>query len=172
MRFLNFLILFIMLIFLAGCKGEDTNPGEFVSEKYGFSFLFPKNWNEVTKDLPDKWAILNGQDTILFTVNEAQVKDLLNLGKLQAFRDLYLENDINMLEQERVDEINDVVKLKSFNNKDWYTYAIEFPSENVNSIVSGALCGEYEVNIVMVSSFNSYEENKVIYNDILDSFEC
>ena len=65
-----------------------------------------------------------------------------------------------------------MVKLASFNGKTWYTYAIKFSDKNVDSIVSGTLCDDNEINLVMVSSFDSYEKNKIIYSDMLTSFKC
>ena len=180
MRFLNFLILVILILFLVSCTGrvksdnlkENENWVNFKNERYGFSFSFPQSWTEVTKDLPDKWAILDNEDTIIFTVNKADSDNLMVLGKIQAIRDLYPNNNTKKIEQEKVDEVNKIVNLKLFNNKNWYTYAIEFSGKNVNSIVSGTLCGEYEINLVMVSSFDSYEKNKIVYGGVLDSFKC
>src|SRR3989338_5456176 len=147
MRFLNSAILVIMLLFLVSCTGQESNEiredqtwVDFKSEKYSFSFSFPGSWNEITGDLPDRWAIVNNGDTILFTVNKAQIEDLLVLGKIQALRDIYPEAAGNKIKQEKVDEVNNMVKLAVFNNKTWYTYAIKFQDKDVDSIVSGTLC--------------------------------
>jgi hypothetical protein len=180
MRFLNLLIVVVMLLFLVSCTNqqkhneieENRDLADFKSEKYGFSFSFPGNWEEVTKDLPDRWAIVNNKDTILFTVNKAQIKNLLALGKIQAIRDLYSEASTDKIEQEKVDEVNKMVKLATFNNKTWYTYAIKFSDKNVDSIVSGTLCNDNEINLVMVSSFDTYEKNEIIYSEMLNSFIC
>jgi hypothetical protein len=173
------MIVIIVFLFLIGCKAEqklnkvkNRNLIDFKNKKYAFSFSFPADWDEVTKDLPDRWAIMNkNKDTILFTVNKAQFKNLLTLGKIQALRDLYPGN-ANKIEQEKVDEINKMVKLATFNDKTWYTYAIKFSDKKVDSIISGTLCGENEINFVLVSSFNSFEKNKIIYSDMLNSFKC
>ena len=76
MRFLNSVILVVMLLFLVSCTSqepneikEDENWIDFKSEEYGFSFSFPGSWNEITRDLPERWAVVNNEDTMLFTVN-------------------------------------------------------------------------------------------------------
>ena len=174
MRFLSLLIsavLCIGLILAAGC-GEKSTPGVFKSEEYGLSFSFPEGWDEVTKDLPERWAIMHNDDVILFTVNTADTKDLMELGKRQAIRDLYSEENSEEVSQEKIDEVDNILKLDSFNDREWYTYALKFSGKNINSIVSGTLCGENEINLVMVSSLDSYEKNMAIYNDMLNSFEC
>ena len=58
---------------------------------------------------------------------------------LQAMRDLNPEGDAD---QSRIDEIKTMVGLREFNGREWYTYAIKFSDKNVNSIVSGTLCGD------------------------------
>ncbi|MBU1870544.1 hypothetical protein KKF17_00225, partial [Patescibacteria group bacterium] len=179
MGFIKILMIGMVLLFLAGCnpqKSDDFNEiknlDNFKSKEFGFSFSFPSSWNEVARDLPERWAIINNEDTILFTVNKAQIKNLAAMGKIQALRDLYPETSDNKIEQEKIDEVNSMVKLASFNNKTWYTYAIKFPDKNVNSIVSGTLCGDNKINLVMVSSFDTFDENEIAYSSMLNSFEC
>ena len=65
-----------------------------------------------------------------------------------------------------------MVKLAAFNDATWYTYAINFSDKNVNSIVSGTLCNDNEINLVLVSDFGTFDKSKVIYSDMLNSFEC
>ena len=122
--------------------------------------------------MPDRWAIVNNKDIILFTVNKANIKNLLALGKIQAIRDLYPEAADSKIEQEKVDDVNKMVRLTNLNNKTWYTYAIKFSDKNVDSIVSGTLCGDNEIDLVMVSSFDSYGKNEAIYSEMLASFKC
>jgi hypothetical protein len=181
MRFLKAIMVGMMLLFLVGCSGQQKLNGvkknknlvNFNNEKYGFSFSFPSDWDEATKDLPDRWAIMNkNKDIILFTVNKAQFKNLLALGKIQALRDLYPNEKANKIEQNDIDKINSIVKLRSFNNKTWYTYAIKFSDGGVNSIISGTLCDDNEINLVMVSNPNSFKINTLIYTDMLNSFKC
>lgn len=180
MRFLNLLLLSIFMLFLIGCivpkepteAAENKNLVNFKSEKYGFSFSFPSSWKEVTKDLPDRWAIVNNKDTVILTVNKAQIKNLLALGKIQAIRDIYPEAGNDKIEQKKVDEVNSILKLATFNDATWYTYAIKFSDKNVNSIVSGTLCNDNEINLVMVSDFDTFDKSKAIYSDMLNSFEC
>lgn len=174
MKQLKKFFLLIILIVSIGCGSENKilNTNKYKSESYGFSFIYPSNWIEVTKDLPDKWAILNGEDTIIFTVNSANSNEILNLGKAQAIRDFYSKENINNLDQEEVDKVTKIVKLEEFNKRAWYTYAIKFSENNVNSIVSGTICEDKEINLVMVSGFGTYEANKLIYRYLLESFKC
>jgi hypothetical protein len=171
MRYLRIIALAIILIFIAGCGGK-ANIADFKSKDFGFSFSFPKDWDENKKDLPNNWAILHNEDVILLTVNKAESENLLALGIAQALRDLYSGKKIDEISQESLDQIKGMVTLKSFNDKEWYTYALNFPEKNVNSIVSGTICDGNEVNIVLVSAYSTYEENKLIYSSMLESFKC
>jgi hypothetical protein len=181
MRLLAGFMLFIAFLFLAGCGEQQKHIEEgieeskdmlsFKSADYGFSFLFPATWKEVKEGLPRKWAIVNeNKDIIIFTVNDAPLNDLLALGKIQALRDLQPKG--GMVGQGEIDSVNKVVRLISLNSKNWYTYAMQFSDKNVSSIVSGTLCSDKEVNLVLVSNIDSFDLNKGIYIDILNSFEC
>lgn len=171
----------IMLILVFGCKKEQAvNTGilemdypKFQSGKYGFSFSFPAGWEEVNRDLPDRWALLDKEkNTILFIVNKAKSKDLLALGRSQAAKDLYSDDHITDLKKADLNNIIEIVKLGSFNNKTWYTYGVKFADKNVDSLVSGTLCGDNEITLVLVSGFLSFDKNKESYAKILSTFKC
>ena len=65
-----------------------------------------------------------------------------------------------------------MVKIDSFNGRNWFTYGINFSSKNLNSLVSGALCGDNEVIFVLVSDFSTFDKNKNEYTNILNTFNC
>ena len=176
LRFFSFAILMVILV--VGCKKEEFNAEDagttpFKSEKYGFSFSYPQKWEEISKDLPDRWALLDkNKNPILFLVSRAQSKDLIVLGRSQALRDLYPNNTISDLKQDKLKEVIEIVKLESFGNQTWYTYGIRFPGKNVNSLVSGTLCGDNEIVLVLVSDPLYFDENQGVYKRMLSTFEC
>jgi len=168
-----------LLILAAGCKNakssEITGMGvlQFKSEAYGFSFSYPDKWEEVSRDLPDKWALLDkNRNTILFLVNKAQKNDLLALGRLQALRDVYNEDKIPDLSEAELQKTFEIVKLEYFNNREWYTYGIKFSDKDVNSLVSGTLCQGNEIVFVLVSDYLSFDKNKATYTNMISTFEC
>lgn len=166
------------LIFVIGCKDkqleiENSTNIQFKSEKYGFSFSYPRGWEEVTKDLPERWALLDkNKNTILFLVNRVKSKDLLMLGRTQALKDSYPDIDISDLKQDKIKEVIETVKLDSFNDQSWYTYGIKFSDKNIDSLVSGTLCGDNEIMLVLVSDYLFFDKNKNIYTKMLSTFEC
>ena len=171
----------VISILVLGCKKEQPINTEIVedvslqfkSDKYGFLFSFPTGWEEVNRDLPDRWALLDkGKNTILFIVNKAQSNDLLALGRSQAVKDLYDDDKISDLKESDLKKVIEIVKLGSFNNKTWYTYGIKFADKNVDSLVSGTLCEDNEVIFVLVSDYLSFDKNKDLYIKMLNTFEC
>lgn len=178
MKCISFVVLSVLLLVLVGCTTgfvpkEQQKTGIFTSVDYSFSFSYPPEWNEVTKDLPNKWAIVDANsDAILFTVNPAQVQNLALLGNFQAIRDVYQVENYTGLSPEKMDAISKIVKLQTFGNQEFYTYAIEFKDKGVQSIVSGTLCGEKEVTIVLVSRDDTALIQSQIYTDLLSSFSC
>jgi hypothetical protein len=167
------IIIILVLLLIVGCskkhetkKNENDEYSIYQNKKYGFSFSYPVSWEEVKNDEPNRWAILDKQrNVILVVVNNATSSDLLKLGKAQAIKDYY---------PRKIDEkkINDIVKLRYFNSKKWYTYAIKFSDKNIDSIVSGTLCNGKEINLVLVTNNMDYDKNKEIYIAILNSFKC
>lgn len=174
-------IVTVILILILGCKKEQPINTEIVenvslqfkSDKYGFSFSYPQGFEEIRRDLPDRWALLDkDKNTILFIVNKAQLKDLLALGRSQAVKDLYNDDKISNLKETDLKKVIEIVKLGSFNNKTWYTYGIKFADKNVDSFVSGTLCEDNEVIFVLVSDYLSFDKNKDLYIKMLNTFEC
>lgn len=170
-----------LLIIVLGCakdqktniKSQDSSVLKFKSGQYGFSFSYPSDWKEINRDLPDKWALLDkDKNTILFLVNKAQSNNLLVLGRSQALRDLYPNNTVSDLKQQKIKELIKTVKLESFNNQSWYVYGVKFSDKNVDSLVSGTLCKDNEVMFVLVSDFLSFDGNTQTYKKILSTFEC
>lgn len=182
-------LLLIQVIIIIGCvQGpvQDINPDiekkvessnssllKFKSEKYGFSFSYPGGWEAAAGDLPDRWALLDkNRNTILFMVNRAQSDNLLLLGRSQALRDLYDEEEVSRLKEEDMKNILEIVKLDNFNNRPWYTYGIKFSDKNVHSLVSGTLCGDNEIILVLASNILYFDKSKADYTGILGTFEC
>lgn len=167
MGFKNFLILFLIIpiILFNGCNGDeplkDSGMKSFQNKEHGFSFYFPDSWEEVNNDLPDRWAIKKNQDTVIFTVNNAEGKTLSGLAKEQLKRDMPEDPDYE-------DQLN----IMTFKEKEWYTYAINYQDQGVNTIVSGTICNDKEINMVLVSNIASFEENRIIYSFMLESFRC
>jgi len=172
------LVLIVFLLALASCKSgnnpeSDNNMKLFKNEKYGFSFKYPAEWEEVTRDLPDKWAILDkDKNTILFTVAESRQKNLTILGRYYALKDLYDENQVIRLSVSDLEKIYRIVKINEFSGKDWYTYGIKFSEKNVDSLISGTVCNETEITLVVISNPEKYESYKILYEDMLKSFSC
>ena len=127
----------LIVVFLAGCKElqtsepnltidsnvkNESNITKFISDKYGFSFVYPADWEQVARDLPERWAMVDAdKNTILFIVNKARSDDLMQLGRSQALRDLYDEYDISNVKQEDLVSVIKIVKLEEFSNLQWYT---------------------------------------------------
>jgi hypothetical protein len=174
----NVLCLFFALFLLSSCATDNVVKGEkkdgiFASPDYSFSFSYPMGWNEVAKDLPNKWAIVDqNSDAILFTVNPAQVRDLGLLGNFQAIRDVYQVENYTGLSPEKMDAISKIVKLRKFNNQEFYTYAIDFKDKGIQSFVSGTICADREVTIVLVTKIETSSVKSQMYTDLLDSFVC
>lgn len=174
MKFSKLLIIAFFVLLPASCGKTDASKdsSSFTSEEYGFSFDFPGGWEEITKDLPNRWAILNGKNTILFTTNKATTQNLMALGKIQALRDLYPPASENKLSQEDLDRINEMVIIETFSGREWYTYGVRFSDKSIDSIISGTLCSGNEINLVLVSEYDAFESNKELYLAILNSFKC
>ncbi|MBL7055890.1 hypothetical protein ISS07_03190 [Candidatus Woesearchaeota archaeon] len=108
---------------------------------------------------------------MIFTVEDAKVLNLAALGKIRALGDIYPANT-GTFEQEKVDRINELVNPVSFNDQEWYTYAIQFADKEAKSIVSGTICNGNEITLVMISDFDSYEGIKESYTEMLETFSC
>ena len=177
-----FIGLVISAFILVGCKQKQELNSEtagktdllnFKNEKYGFSFSYTSGLEGVSRDLPEKWALLDkNKNIILFVVNKAQTKNLLSLGRTQALKDLYNGNNISDLKIDVAKKIIQTVKLDSFNNRTWYTYGIKFSDKKVDTLISGTLCKDNEIMLVMVSDYSSFEKNREIYTKMLNTFEC
>jgi len=163
----------LILLLTIGCTQEvlQEQPNTFLSEEHGFSFSYPNGWDEVTQDLPNNWAVLKGENALIFTVEDAKVSNIAALGKIRALEDVYPANT-DTFEQEKIDRINEIVNPISFNGQEWYTYAIQFSDKEAKSIVSGTLCEDKEITLVMISDFDSYELIKESYTGMLDTFSC
>jgi len=70
------------------------------------------------------------------------------------------------------EEMDKQVKIIRTKKVSWYTYAIDFPSKNVKSVVSGTLCDGKEITIVLVTKNEDYEKNMEYYLEMIGSFEC
>ena len=173
----NILSILLLPLLLFGCAQAGTQEakkeGIFTSSEYSFSFSYPSDWSEVTRDLPNKWAIVDANsDAILFTVNNAQVQNLALLGNFQAIRDVYQVENYSGLSPDKLDAISKIVKLETFGDREFYTYAIDFKDKGVQSIVSGTLCAQKEVTIVFISKIETATAKTPVYTDLLDSFKC
>ncbi|MBI3027252.1 hypothetical protein HYY70_03990 [Candidatus Woesearchaeota archaeon] len=175
-----FLIVMLLAI-AAGCSKEQeqstkvqgTEPLSFKNEKYGFSFSYPSDWEEIKRDLPEKWALLDkNKNTILFVVNKAKSNDLLSAGMSQALSDLYPNRTMQDVGLDNLREIARTVKLETFNGKKWYTYGINFSGKSAESLISGTLCQEYEIIFVLVSGSAPFSNNKEEYVKLLNTFRC
>ena len=173
-------ICFSFIILSTSCaKTQQVEPYakprflQFINEKYGFSFFYPSEWTETTRDLPDKWALVDSKkNTILFIVNTPIITNLSILGQIHALEDIFPKNVNPRVIQEEANKIGNIVKLVSYNNLTLYTYAIKFSDKNVNSIVAGTLCNDKEIMLVLVAETESFEEKKKVYSNILETFKC
>lgn len=175
-----FLIAFLLAL-AAGCSKEQkqatsaqgTWPLSFKNDQYGFSFSYPSGWEEISKDLPEKWALLDkNKNTILFVVNKAKSNDLLSAGMSQALSDLYPNKTMQDVGLDNLREVARTVKLDTFNGKKWYTYGIRFSDKSAESLISGTLCDDYEIIFVLVSGSSSFGVNKEEYVKLLNTFKC
>ena len=157
--------LILSIILLIGC-GKKGNFLEYKSKEYGFSFLYPDSFKEADKE-NDRFAFLDkDENAILFIINKEPLReDILALGREQAYQDFSTQ----LTSKEKIDEQVKIMKTKKMS---WYTYAIDFPDENVKSIVSGTLCGGKEITIVLVTKNEAYERNKEHYLGLVGSFDC
>ena len=178
-----FFAMIASFILLSGCakqsglnKSEAKKNNEIYkmsNDAYNFSFSYQSGWDEIKRDLPQKWAIVSpSKDTMLFVVDKAKSNNTLALGRSQALRDLYPQNKVTELNGEKLKEVFSIVTLKSLNNNTWYTYGLQFADKNISSIVSGTICNGNEIIIVMVSRYESLVENEDNYAKILNSFKC
>ena len=146
---------------------------KFKSPEYGFSFDYSEEWSAVEKDLPDKWAITDANDnTIIFIVSQPSERDLMAVGISQALNDVYPEKSPEDISQNELQQIYDMVKLQTFNEKEWFTYGVNFAKLKTQSLISGTLCGNNEILMVLVTEQQSYDALKLQYNKILESFKC
>ena len=179
MKFAKVLVLAFIALFLIACKPQatvDPSPdklNKFESKEYGFSFSYPSGWNVVDRDLPQRWALVDeSKNTILFIVNEASTNDLLSLGRLQALSDMYPDETMESIEEEKLNQVFALVRLEKFNGKEWYTYGLKFFDKEIDSLISGTVCGNNHVLLVLVSGSEQIEQNREIYLNMLNSFEC
>ncbi len=168
----------LLSLLLFGCasgteSSSEKKTGIFTSPEYSFSFSYPPEWKEIAQDLPNKWAIVDANsDAILFTVNNAQVQNLALLGNFQAIRDLYQVENYTGLSPDKMDAISKIVKLETFGQQEYYTYAIDFKDKGIQSIVSGTLCDQKEITVVLVSRIETATIKTQMYTDLLTSFTC
>ena len=146
---------------------------KFNSTYYGFSFEYPNDWSENRKDLPSRWAIVkNNQTTILYMVNKALRDDLLTLGRSQAFRDIFGDQNVTKIKVKEIVAVEKMVRIDKFENNSWYTYGINFQGKGIDSLVSGTLCKGNEIIFVLVSPTETLELNRETYKSIIGSFSC
>ncbi len=165
--FINLSFLLI-LFFLAGCQNKEPKMdlATYESEKYGISFSYPSSFERVEEG-PNNFALLDkDKNAILIIVEEnPSTQNLVDLGKDEAYKDMFPK----ITDRENIYEH---VKIMAINKREWYNYAIDFPSEDTKSIISGTLCGKNQVSIVLVTKNDAYEKNELIYTIILNSFKC
>ena len=166
------LFILIGIIIMAGCSAKESpNKAalkEFTNQEYKFSLHYPNEWTESTETLPDKWAIVDAEKNaimVLVSKNEENAT-LRQIGYQQAIYDL----NINSTEQ--LSNLIKFVKIGAINDKEWYTYAIDYNKDGTKAIVSGTLCHYQSINFILVSKNSLFEKNKEIYSTILGSFEC
>jgi hypothetical protein len=154
-------------------KSAAPSLKPFINEKYGFSFIHSTEWQEITSDLPDRWA-LRGDDenTIVFVVSPAQSQDVLTLGRAQAMRDMFDGKQASELTPEDLAGVFAIIKLDTFNNKEWYTYGIKFSNKQLDSLISGTVCNGNEIVLVLVNDAQAFDNSQEIYTGILESFKC
>jgi hypothetical protein len=178
MRAFQGMLIIFMVLFLFGCSQKplevQNKDTQFINEEYGVSFSYPSDWKESKEGMPDKWAIVNDKkDTIIFVAGPAKSQDLLVLGRSLALKDLYGENiDPAAIKKEDLLSIAQIVRLDSLNNRTWYNYGIKFQDKGVDSFISGTICNESEITMVLVS--NSFDEvkNQETYKKMLETFKC
>lgn len=150
---------------LVGCKGEGSFS-TYKSKEYGFSFLYPDSFREADKE-EDRFAFVDeDNNAILFIINEnPSTNEIRELGREQAYKDFSTQ----LTSKEEMDKQVKIIRTKKVS---WYTYAIDFPSKNVKSVVSGTLCDGKEITIVLVTKNEDYEKNMEYYLEMIGSFEC
>ncbi len=179
------MLVMAFMLFISGCTSAppaivDSSFVEplkkFTSTAYGFSFSYPSDWAENTRDLPDRWAIIeksqNPENIMLFIVSPQTNESLLVAGRMQALRDLHPDGEFANLTGAQALSIINTVQLQQFSESMWYTYGVKFDQKNVESIVSGTFCNGKEIIIVVVSDTVSFEQNKQEYIALLSSFHC
>ncbi len=179
---LAFPLAFIFVLAISSCtaqkefqdaaNAQEEGDKSFKNEKYGFSFSYAPGWDEVTRDLPDKWAIIDeNKNTLLFVVNAPKTSNVLELGQIRALSDFFNDEQISKLTKEEIGQVVGIVQLEKFNERSWYTYGIKSNKYLSNSLVSGTICGQYDVMVVLTgTSIN--ESSKDAYLKILNSFAC
>ncbi|MBS3130863.1 hypothetical protein J4212_00365 [Candidatus Woesearchaeota archaeon] len=148
-------------------ENEGSEAGAFKSEEYGFTFSYPADWEQITKDLPNNWAIRKSDNLVIFTVNPTNGKPLNELGVEQALSDFSGSN-----EGTSEDEAAKSVGVRKFGQEEWYTYAIKFAGEGIDSFVSGTVCGDSHIVVVLVTSPEAEPANLAMYTSMLNSFKC
>jgi len=177
MKVLKSLFLLLAIITIIGCAKtseiKQASDIQFKSE-YGFSFSYPSSWVENKEGLPDRWAIVDEKkSTILFIAAPARSDDLLVLGRSMALKDIYGENvNASGIKKEDLIDIVQIVKLDSLNNRTWYNYGIKFKGKNIDSFISGTICNNNEVTLVLVSDSAYDLQNQETYKKLLSTFEC
>ena len=159
---------FFILGIIAGCKNTEEKK-DFVSyenKEYGISFLYPSAFQK-TQEEPTRFALLDKDKNaiILIIEDNPSTLDILELGRDEAYKDM----GQGVAEKKEIDKH---VKIMQINQISWYNYAIDFPNEEVKSIISGTLCNNKQVSIVLATKNNAYEKNQQYYEAILQSFKC
>lgn len=177
------LIILTLLISLLmfGCKNKATETEDnlyatqdspygakvYQNDFLGFKVLYPASWNDSATKEQDKFGISDDKrNAILFMGQKISVnKTLDQMGILQLKQDYELKNVTDSQAEKYMQ------KLRG-ENITWYTYAIGYKNNDVESIVSGTICKDKHITIVLVSNSESYNITKQIYTRVLQSFKC
>ena len=181
MRIFNFLVLLVIAAAVMACSNSSPKPQDITGQaaegvslftsQYGLSFKYPDSWAPSDRDLPDRWSARdNKNNTLIMLISNANGKDLQTLGKEQVVQDLFPTPE--SVTPERIKQAHGILHMQPFGKQSWFTYGVKFSEKGVNSLVSGTLCGNNEILMVLVSDLETFEFNKKKYIDVRTSFKC
>lgn len=156
----------ILFIFVIGCQSGNQMT-EFRNSEFKFQLAYPSQWEENRDSLPDKWAIMNSEKDVILVIAEKN-KDNKTLEEIAIIDSI---SDLN-INQDNLDLLNKAVKIIRINDKEWFNYAVDYNSKQLKAIISGTLCKDSKIIIVLVSNNSQIDKNKKIYQEVITSFTC
>ncbi len=175
----NFFLLAIIslaILFIISCTSHGTGKAssqasafsKYENPDFGFSVMYPSSWNQSAQKLSDKWGITDADNNaVLFMASPLTAGT--NLSQLAMEQ---IKHDLGSGQLPPEQQIQKVIRIIDVGNITWYTYGLGYKDKNIESIVSGTICGSGEINIILVSNPSDYNRTRDVYTAIMQSYAC